>query len=129
MGTVRGRTFLCVVTVVCEVVCCERVFAVGGDRERGAVVRLGLSMWIGSAGMPCCEVKERVGRRTGRAAGSAALRRIVSPFVASRILIRQIPHSVELHCDAVEVRGLCIVLMGFCQFIFSSLQHGSEEES
>ena len=80
--------------------------AVVGDRERGAMVRPGLSMCIESVGMPCCEVKERVGRRTGRAAGSAALQRMVSPFLASRILVRRIPHSVELHCDAVEVRGL-----------------------
>ena len=106
IGTVRGRTCLCAVAFVWEVAVCERAFELVADLERGADVCPGLSACIGSVGIPCCEVNERVGRRTGRGAGSVALHRMVSPFSASRILVRRIPHSVELHCDAVEVRGL-----------------------
>ena len=104
--SVRGRTFCSVVASAAAVPCGGRVWGLMGDRDRGAVPFPRLSGCIGSVGMPCCEVKERVGRNTGRCAGSVALQRIVSPFLAGRILVRRMPRSVELHCVAVEVCGL-----------------------
>ena len=38
---------------------------------------------------------------------------MVSPFFASRILVRRIPRSVELRCGAVEVRGVRALFTDF----------------
>ena len=52
------------------------------------------------------EVNDLVGRRAGLCAGSVALHRRVSPRLTNLILVRLMPHSVELHWVAVEVLGL-----------------------
>ena len=81
-------------------------WALTGERERAWVGCSGLPMCMGSAGMPCWDVKDLVCRRAGRLAGSVALHRNVSPLLAGLIFVRRIPRSVELHWVAVDVRGL-----------------------
>ena len=48
---------------------------VRGDRDLASALWRGLSGVMGSAGMPCWEVNDLVGRRAGLCAGSAALHR------------------------------------------------------